>query len=42
MEYQKIIKYARVTNNKKIIAYVREQGEVIFDMSAYRFLTAYM
>ncbi len=33
---------SNITNNKKIIAYVREQGEVIFDMSAYRFLTAYM
>ena len=33
---------SNLTNNKKIIAYVREQGEVIFDMSAYRFLTAYM
>ena len=33
---------SNLTNNKKIIAYVREQVEVIFDMSAYRFLTAYM
>ncbi len=33
---------SNITNNRKIIAYVQEQGEVIFDMSAYRFLTAYM
>lgn len=33
---------SKVTNNKRMISYVREQGEVIFDKSAYRFLTTYM